>query len=137
MHGKKPTHECVLFGEKVLAKPKSTEPLNRTNPIYKFGVWLGVRNNSAECFMATAEGVFEAREVRRTEHQDKWDKEAINNVIGAPWRIVDGKWTVDRTVTQIDPLPPPPVPFEGALQYKGRESPEQTSKRMPGLQCED
>ena len=43
----------------------------------EFGVWLGVRNNSAECF--------------------GWDKEAINNVIGVLWRIVaDGKWTVDR-----------------------------------------
>ena len=32
-------------------------------------------------------------------------------MIGDPWRIVDGKWTVDRPVTQTDPLPPPPVPF--------------------------
>ena len=30
-------------------------------------------------------------EVRRMEHQDRWDKEAINNVIGVPWRIADGK----------------------------------------------
>ena len=43
----------------------------------------------------------------------RWDKEAINNVIGVPWRIVDGKWTVDRPTIQIDPLPPP-VPFAGA-----------------------
>ena len=56
----------------------------------------GVRNNSAECFVVTAEGVFRAREVRRIEHQDRWDKDAINNVIGVPSRIADGKnglWT--------------------------------------------
>ena len=65
--------------------------------------------------METAEGVFRAREVRRLEQEDRWDKEAINNVIGHPWRIVDGKWPVDRPTIQIDPLPPPPpVPFEGA-----------------------
>ena len=61
LHGKKPTQEFVPFGEKVLARPISSEPLNRINPRYKFGVWLGVRNNSAECFVATGEGVFRAR----------------------------------------------------------------------------
>ena len=89
-----------------------TEPLNRVNPRHK--LWLGVRNNSAECSVETAEGVFRAREVRRKEQQDRWDKEAINNVIGVPWRIVDGKWTLDRPTIQIDRVPPPPVPFEGA-----------------------
>ena len=48
LHGKKPTREFVPFGEKVLARPISSEPLNRMDPRYKFGVWLGVRNNSAE-----------------------------------------------------------------------------------------
>ena len=65
LHGKKPTQEFVPFGEKVLARPISSVPLNRMNPRYKLGVWLGVRNNSAECFVVTAEGVFRAREVRR------------------------------------------------------------------------
>ena len=41
------------------------------NPRYKFGVWLGVRSNSAECFVGTAEGVLRAREVRRIEQQDR------------------------------------------------------------------
>ena len=120
LHDKKQTQETVAFGEKVLARPISSEPLNRMNPRYKFGVWLGVRSSSAECFVETAEGVFRAREVRRIEHQDRWDKEAINNVIGVLWRIADGKWTVDRPVTQIDPLPPPPVPFEGARVHRER-----------------
>ena len=100
----------------------STEPLTRMNPRYNFGVWLGVRNNSADCFVETAEGVFRAREVRRKEQKDRWDKEAVdNNVIGVPWRIVDGKWMVDRPMTQIDPLPPPPpAPFEGARVQRKR-----------------
>ena len=104
--GKKPTQEFGPFGEKVLARPISSEPLNRMNPRYKFGVPLGVRNNSAECFVGTVQGVFSAREVRRIEHQDRWEKEAVNNVIRVPWRMVDSKWSVDRPATQIDPLPP-------------------------------
>ena len=58
LHGKKPTRVFVPFGENVLARPISSEPLNRMNPRYEFGVLLGVRNNSAECFVGTAEGVF-------------------------------------------------------------------------------
>ena len=41
------------------------ELLNRIRPRYNVGVWLGVRNNSAEWFVETEEGVFRAREVRR------------------------------------------------------------------------
>ena len=89
---RRPTQEFGSFGEKVLARPISSEPLNRINPRYKFGVWLGVRNNGAERFVETAGGVFRSREVRRIEHQNRWDKEAINNVIGVSWRIADGKW---------------------------------------------
>ena len=118
LHGKKPSQEFVPFGEQARARPISPETLNRMNPRYKFGVWLGVRNNSAECFVGTTERVFRAREVRRSEQQDRWDKEAINNVIGVPWRIVDGKWT--GPTIQIDPLPPPPVTFEGARVQRER-----------------
>ena len=96
LHGTKLTQEFVPFGEMVLARLVSSEPLNRMNPRCKFGVWLGVRSHSAECFVGTSEGVFGAREVRRLERQDRWDREVINNVIGVPWRIVDGRWTVDR-----------------------------------------
>ena len=38
LNGKKPTQEFVPFGEKVLARSTSSEPLNRMAPRYKFGV---------------------------------------------------------------------------------------------------
>ena len=66
LHGKNLTQEFVPFGEKVLARPISSRTVSRMNPRYKFGVWLGVRHNSSERFVETAEGVFRAREVRRT-----------------------------------------------------------------------
>ena len=103
--------------------------------------WLGVRNNSAECFVGTAEGVLRARELRRIEHQDRWDKEAINHVIGVSWRFAGGTWTVDRPVTQTDPLPPPPVPLEGARGQRERISRTVietfgTTAGCLGLQCD-
>ena len=52
--------EFVPFGEKVLAKQVSTDPVDGMNPRYRFGIWLGMRNNSAECFIGNADGVFRA-----------------------------------------------------------------------------
>ena len=37
LHGKKPTQEFVPFGEKVLERPISSEPLNRMNPSSECG----------------------------------------------------------------------------------------------------
>ena len=104
LQGKKPIQQFVPFGEEVLARPLCSEPLNRMGSTYKLGVWLGVRSNSAECFVETAEKVYSERA------RSGGDKEAINSVIGVSWRSADGKWTVDRPATQIDLLPPPPVP---------------------------
>ena len=79
-----------------------------------------MRSNSAECFIGNADGEFRAREIRRLEPQDRWDTEAINRVIGVPWRMTDGKWTVDRPEVQADPIQIPPLPFEGARIQRER-----------------
>ena len=118
LHGKKPTQEFVPFGEKVLAGQVTREPRNRMNPRYQYGIWLGMRKNSAECFVGNADGVFRAREVRRLEPQDRWDTRAIHSVIGVPWRMTDGKWTVDRPEVQVDPIPIPP--FNGERVQRER-----------------
>ena len=92
-----PTRESVQFVEKVLAKPVSADPMNRMNPRYEFGIWLGMRKSSAECFIENADGVLRAREIRRLEPWSRWDKEAVNNEIGVLWRMTDGRWIVDSS----------------------------------------
>ena len=111
LHSKKPTQEFVPFGERVLARQITTDQMNRMNPRHQYGVWLGMRNNSAECFIGNADGVFRARELRRLELQDRWETEAISSVIGVPWRMRDGKWTVDAPEVRVDSIPIPPLPF--------------------------
>ena len=71
-YAKRPHEEFVPTGAKVLARPISTDPLNRMNPRYRFGIWFGVRNNSAECFVGTLEGVFGVCEDRRLEQKDRF-----------------------------------------------------------------
>ena len=34
--------------------------------------------------------------------------------------MTDGKWTVDRPEAQVDPIPIPPLPFEGARIQRER-----------------
>ena len=117
------------FGEKVLAKQISTTPHEQERiPAASFGIWLGVRNNIAECFIGNADGVLRDREIRRLELKSRRDKEAINNEIGVPWRMTDGRWTVDRPEVRVDPIPILPLPFEGARIH--RKSPSKTSTNL-------
>ena len=44
----------------------------------------------------------------------------IHSVIGVPWRMTDGRWTVDRPEVRVDPIPIPPLPFEGARVERER-----------------
>ena len=90
LHGKKPTQEFVRLERKCWLV--TTEPTNRMKPRYQYGVWLGMRNNSAECFIGNADGVFRAREIRRLELQDRWDTRAIQ----CDWSTVENdRWKVD------------------------------------------
>ena len=84
----------------MLARKITTDPMNRMIPRYQYGIWLGMRNNSAECPIGNADGVFRAREIRRLDPQDRWDAEAIKDVIGVPWRMTGGRWTVDSGQTR-------------------------------------
>ena len=47
-------------------------------------------------------------EIRRLELQSRWDKEAINNVIGVLWRMTDGRWTANRQEIR-DAIPIPAI----------------------------
>ena len=112
--------------KRVLARQITTGPMNSMNPRYQYGVWLGIRNNSAECFIGNAGGVFRAREIWRLEPLDRWDTEAMNRVIAVPWRMTDGRRTVDRPEVRVDPIPIHPLPFAGA-RIERKESPRETS----------
>ena len=91
----------------MLARQITTDPRNRMNRWY-------------QCFIGNADGVFGAREIGRLEPQDRWDTGAVNSVVGVPWRMTEGKWTVDRPEVRVDHIPIPPLPFEGArMQREG------------------
>ena len=86
--------------------------------------------------MGNAKGVFRAREIRILEPQDRLDKEAINNVIGVPWRMTDGTWTVDRPEVRVDPIPIPPLPFEGARIQRERITKKDNDEFRATIGCQ-
>ena len=75
--------------------------------------------------------LYRARDVRMIEHQDRWDKEAVNNVIRVPWLMASGLWT-DRQHRLIR------CHHHWCrwreLECRGRESPGQKSKPSVPLQ---
>ena len=79
---------------------------------------------------------FKAREVRKLEPQSRWDKEAVNNVIGVPWRMTDSRWTGDTPETREDPIPVPPLPFEGARIQSGRITKQDIEKFGATVGCQ-
>ena len=127
LHGKKPTQEFVLFGEKVLAKQITTDPMDRMDPRYRYGIWLGMRNNSAECLICNADGVLRAREIRRLEPPSRWDTEAIKkrnwNILENDRRQMDSvhadqkfEWTQSQSLRC----------HSRVHECRGRESPSKT-----------
>ena len=71
--------------------------------------------------------MFRAREILRLEPQDRWDARAIHSVIGVPWRMTDGSWTVDRPEVRVDPIRSLRCRSREHA-FRGRESPSRTLK---------
>ena len=120
LHGKKPTQEFVPYGEKVTGKTnhhRSDEHDEHPDISTEFS--LGCETTAQNVFIGNADGVFRAREIQRLQPQDRWDTGAINREIGVPWRMTDGKWTVDRPEVRVDPIPIPPLPFGATIGCPG------------------
>ena len=122
LHGKKPTQEVGPFAEKVLARPISSEPFNSTR--YKFGVWLGQRNNCAECFVGTAEVCSERErsgglniKTGGTKRQSTTRSESRGELL-----MARGLWTGRRHKM----IPCHHHQCRGSSSAKGEKSPQQT-----------
>ena len=112
LHGKKPTQEFVSCVRKYCH--------NKAPQIHKqIESQIVVRDlawnvKKVECVIGNRDGVFRACESRRLERQRRWDKEAINNVIGV--LLGNGRRQMDSGQTRYsngsDPIPP--LLFEGA-----------------------
>ena len=111
LHGKKSSQQFVPLGEKVLAKQISTDPMYRKNTRYKFGTWLGMSNNSAECSVGHADAVFRAPENQKIGTAEQTGQRTCQE---RNWSSLENdRRQMDREQARNSngPDPVPPLPF--------------------------
>ena len=81
--------------------------------------------------------VFRDRQIRRLEPQSKRDKEAISSVIGVPWRLTDGRWTVNMPEVLVDPIPISHLSLAGARIQRERITKQAIDELGATVWCPD
>lgn len=103
------------FGEKVmyLRGPKQSGLDDR----WKNGIFVGLIRRSQELLVATPEGVYKCRSVKRMTSEERIDRNAFDSIRGAPWQPIPGQALMDVPVQIRVDIPaviphtalPPPV----------------------------
>ena len=90
--------ELVKFGECVwYLRPKSKGKAKGISR-WENGCWMGIREESGEYIIGTAEGFCKVRSVRRKgSHEERWNWEEFNAVRGLPWEPVPGRPGIEMT----------------------------------------
>ena len=83
--GKRASVMAVEFGEKLLWKIRQKGKLEKLNPRWDFGVFVGVRADSGEIWVATKTGLQTVRSVRRLALEERWAAENREFVRHVPW----------------------------------------------------
>jgi hypothetical protein len=83
--GKKPTVLGIEFGEKVLFKLKPAQKMEKINPRWEYGIFVGVRRRSGEIWVSTKEKVFAVRSVTRIPIESRWSRDNVDWVTRVPW----------------------------------------------------
>ena len=103
VRGKKGRVLGVEFGEKLLWKVRPKERLEKIQPRWEYGIFVGVKRKGGEVWVATKEGGMKAvRSVRRIPVEERWGEDCLNWVKNVPWNRGDGgedRWRNPRGET--------------------------------------
>ena len=94
------------FGEKVLWKTKDQAKMNKVNAQWQYGIFVGARARSGELRIATLQGVFNARSVRRLVPEGRWSKHSVEWVRNAPWHRYKGQPDADGDIPEDKAVEP-------------------------------
>ncbi len=83
--GKKPTVIGIEFGEKVLFKLKPAQKMEKINPRWEYGIFVGVRRRSGEICVSIKEKVCAVRSVTRIPAENRWSRDSVDWVTRVPW----------------------------------------------------
>ena len=91
VRGKKGRVLGVEFGEKLLWKVRPKEKLEKIQPRWEYGIFVGVKRKGGEVWVATKEGGMKAvRSVRRIPVEERWGEDCLDWVKNVPWNRGDG-----------------------------------------------
>ena len=74
------------FGERILYKLSKTIRIGKTEPRWRYGVWLGSIESTDEHLIGTSLGVIKCRSVDTLAEGQRFMEEAINLMKGSPWK---------------------------------------------------
>ena len=63
--------------------------LGKLDTLWHHGVFVGYRSISGEYMVVTEEGAYKTRTMRRMPFEERWSKEAVENLKYTPWRVKD------------------------------------------------
>ena len=90
----------VEFGEKLMYKVKPKDKMEKINPRWEYGVFVGVRRESGEVWVATKEGMEKVRSVRRIPVGERWGPDCVNWVKNVPWNRGKGNGEPDGEIPE-------------------------------------
>ena len=76
------------FGELVHFKRIATaRRLGKLDSLWHKGVFVGYRSQSGEYMVANDEGTYKTRTVKRMPVEERWNKEAVEDLKWTPWKF--------------------------------------------------
>ena len=88
INGRESIAPIASFGEKVYYHITKREKQFKDNvdPSWKEGIFLGMIFMSSEYIIGTTEGVIRSHSMKRMTDEQSWDRDALENLKGIPWR---------------------------------------------------
>ena len=87
--GKKCGKPIAEFGESIFfrKRKKTKGKLQKLEPKWESGIFVGIDGRSGELLIGTGSGVFKSHSFRRKPMEDRWGYDAAASIKGTPWNL--------------------------------------------------
>ena len=110
LRGRKLHPELVEFGECVFYQPLKHLDLGKAEARWHSGVFLGIKINTGERVISTADGIIKVRSIRRKLESERWNSEECDLVKRFPWRPYENSEEDQVHIRVPLPVTPPQRP---------------------------
>ena len=78
--------DMAELGGRVRFQPLDYNSMGSAEIRWKDGVVVGIRMHTSEKHVATSDGIYKVRSIRRKTKDQRWSVEEINKITGIPWK---------------------------------------------------